>query len=81
MRVQKSKCAGRVHVDGFQSDKLENPPLKEGAIIHHPEVGELRSPKAPCRRAVIFRSHGLLQIKQGTLRFPCTGCRQLPFCL
>ena len=35
MRVHKSKCAGRVHVDGFQNDKLENPPLKEGAIIHH----------------------------------------------
>ena len=28
----------------------------------------MRSPKAPRRRAVIFRSHGLLQIKQGTLR-------------
>ncbi len=28
---------------------------------------------------MIFRSHGLLQIKQGTLRFPCAGCRQLPF--
>ena len=27
-----------------------------------PEVGALRSPKAPRRRAVIFRSHGLLQI-------------------
>jgi len=40
----------------------------------------LRSPKAPRRRAVIFRSHGLLQIIQGTLRFPCAGCRQLPFC-
>ena len=40
----------------------------------------MRSPKAPHRRAVIFRSHGLLQIKQGTLRFPCAGCRQLPFC-
>jgi len=40
----------------------------------------LRSPKAPRRGAVIFRSHGLLQIKQGTLRFPCAGCRQLPFC-
>ena len=52
----------------------------KGAIIHHPEVGALRSPKAPRRRAVIFRSHGLLQIKQGTLRFPCAGCRQLPFC-
>ena len=49
-------------------------------IIHHPEVGALRSPKAPRRRAVIFRSHGLLQIKQGTLRFPCAGYRQLPFC-
>jgi len=39
MRVQKSKCAGRVHVDGFQNDKLENPPLKEGAlseIINYP---------------------------------------------
>ena len=54
--------------------------LIKGAIIHHPEVGALRSPKAPRRRAVIFRSHGLLQIKQGTLRFPCAGCRQLPFC-
>ena len=53
---------------------------KEGAIIHHPEVGALRSPKAPRRRAVIFRSQGLLQIIQGTLRFPCAGCRQLPFC-
>ena len=52
----------------------------KGAIIHHPEVGALRSPKAPRRRAVIFRSHGLLQIIQGTLRFPCAGCRQLPFC-
>ena len=40
----------------------------------------MRSQKAPRRRAVIFRSHGLLQIKQGTLRFPCAGCRQLPFC-
>ena len=40
----------------------------------------LRSPKAPHRRAVIFRSHGLLQIIQGTPRFPCAGCRQLPFC-
>ena len=40
----------------------------------------MRSPKAPRRRAVIFSSHGLLQIKQGTLRFPCAGCRQLPFC-
>ena len=40
----------------------------------------MRSPKAPRRRAVIFRSHGLLQIIQGTLRFPCAGCRQLPFC-
>ena len=29
---------------------------------------------------MIFRSHGLLQIIQGTLRFPCAGCRQLPFC-
>jgi len=29
---------------------------------------------------VIFRSQGLLQIIQGTLRFPCAGCRQLPFC-
>ena len=28
----------------------------------------MRSPKAPRRRAVIFRSHGLLQIIQGTLR-------------
>ena len=44
------------------------------------EVGALRSPKAPRRRAVIFRSHGLLQIIQGTLRFPCAGCCQLPFC-
>ena len=52
----------------------------KGAIIHHPKVGALRSPKAPCRRAVIFRSHGLLQIIQGTLRFPCAGYRQLPFC-
>lgn len=51
-----------------------------GAIIHHPEVGALRSPKAPRRRAVIFRSHGLLQVIQGTLCFPCAGCRQLPFC-
>ncbi|NSE01784.1 hypothetical protein G4474_16715 [Fusicatenibacter saccharivorans] len=40
----------------------------------------MRSPKAPRRRAVIFRSHGLLQIKQGTLHFPCAGFRQLPFC-
>ena len=40
----------------------------------------MRSPKAPRRRAVIFRSHGLLQIIQGTLRFPCAGCRQLSFC-
>ena len=47
---------------------------------NHPKVGALRSPKAPRRRAVIFRSHGLLQIIQGTLRFPCAGCRQLPFC-
>ena len=62
------------------SPTLENPTLDKGAIIHHPEVGALRSPKAPRRRAVIFRSHGLLQIKQGTLRFPCAGCRQLPFC-
>jgi len=52
----------------------------KGAIIHHSEDGALRSPKAPRRRAVIFRSHGLLQIKQGTLHFPCAGCRQLPFC-
>ena len=36
-------------------------------MIHHPEVGALRSPKAPRRRAVIFRSHGLLKIIQGTL--------------
>ncbi len=28
----------------------------------------MRSPKAPRRRAVIFRSQGLLQIKQGTQR-------------
>lgn len=64
----------------FQSRSPWTAPLKEGAIIHHPEVGALRSPKAPRRRAVIFRSHGLLQIIQGTLRFPCAGCRQLPFC-
>ena len=54
--------------------------VTKGAIIHHSKVGALRSPKAPRRRAVIFRSHGLLQIKQGTLRFPCAGCHQLPFC-
>ena len=30
---------------------------------------------------MIFRSYGLLQIKQGTLRFPCAGCCQLPFCV
>ncbi len=64
----------------FQSRNPWTAPLKEGAIIHHPKVGALRSPKAPRRRAVIFRSHGLLQIIQGTLRFPCAGCRQLPFC-
>ena len=64
----------------FQSRSPWTAPLKEGAIIHHPEVGALRSPKAPRRRAVIIRSHGQLQIKQGTLRFPCAGCRQLPFC-
>ena len=63
-----------------------NEEFTKGAIIHHPEVGALRSPKAPRRRAEIFRSHGLLQIIQGTLRFPCAvrfpcaGCRQLPFC-
>ena len=45
MRVHKSKCAGRVHVDGFQNDKPENPPLKEGAIIHH--LGKWCI--APCR--------------------------------
>jgi len=39
-------------------------------------LGECRS----SRQNVGFRSHGLLQIKQGTLRFPCAGCRQLPFC-
>ena len=60
--------------------KLKSLAKSKGAIIHHPEVGALRSPKAPRRRAVIFRSHGLLQIIQGTLRFPCAGCRQLPFC-
>ena len=54
--------------------------LKKLLEREKPEVSALRSPKAPCRRAVIFRSHGLLQIIQGTLRFPCAGCRQLPFC-
>ena len=39
----------------------------------------MRSPKAPRRRAVIFRSHGLLQIKQGTLHFPCAGFASYPF--
>ena len=38
----------------------------------------MRSPKAPRRRAVIFRSHGLLQIKQGTLRLPCTAAASYP---
>ena len=28
---------------------------------------------------MIFRSHGLLQIKQGTLRFPCVGFANYPF--
>ena len=64
----------------FVDDGFSGTNFTKGAIIHHPEVGALRSPKAPRRRAVIFRSHGLLQIKQGTLRFPCAGCRQLPFC-
>ncbi len=52
MRVHKSKCAGRVHVDGFQNDKLENPPLKEGAIIHH--LGKWCI--APCRGLLRCRS-------------------------
>ena len=64
----------------LEREKPETPEFTKGAIIHHPEVGALRSPKAPRRRAVIFRSHGLLQIIQGTLHFPCAGCRQLPFC-
>ena len=64
----------------LERQKPETPSFTKGAIIHHPEVCALRSPKAPRRRAVIFRSHGLIQIKQGTLRFPCAGCRQLPFC-
>ena len=64
----------------LEREKPETPWFTKGAIIHHLEVGALRSPKAPRRRAVIFRSHGLLQIKQGTLHFPCAGCRQLPFC-
>ena len=64
----------------LEREKPETPEFTKGAIIHHPKVGALRSPKAPRRRAVIFRSHGLLQIIQGTLRFPCAGCRQLPFC-
>ena len=65
---------------GMKEVVSESVKRRVGAIIHHPEVGALRSPKAPRRRAVIFRSHGLLQIKQGTLRFPCAGCHQLPFC-
>ena len=28
---------------------------------------------------MIFRSHDLLQIIQGTLRFPCAGCASYPF--
>ncbi|MCR0529580.1 hypothetical protein MKC55_09445 [[Clostridium] innocuum] len=39
-------------------------------------LGECRS----SRQNVGFRSHGLLQIIQGTLRFPCAGYHQLPFC-
>ena len=66
--------------DGRGRERGELVSATKGAIIHHPKVGALRSPKAPRRRAVIFRSHGLLQIIQGTLRFPCAGCRQLPFC-
>ena len=64
----------------LEREKPETPWFTKGTIIHHLEVGALRSPKAPRRRAVIFRSHGLFQIKQGTLHFPCAGCRQLPFC-
>ena len=41
----------------FQSRSPWTAPLKEGAIIHHPEVGALRSPKAPRRRAVICASN------------------------
>ena len=39
----------------------------------------MRSPKAPRRRAVIFRSHGLLQIIQGTLRSPALAAASYPF--
>jgi hypothetical protein len=28
---------------------------------------------------MIFRSHGLLQIKQGTIHFPCAGFASYPF--
>ncbi len=39
-------------------------------------LGECRN----SRQNVGFRRHDLLQIIQGTLHFPCAGCRQLPFC-
>ncbi len=39
----------------------------------------MRSPKAPRRRAVIFRSHGLLQIIQGRYASPALAAASYPF--
>ena len=41
----------------LERKKPETPSFTKGAIIHHPEVGALRSPKAPRRRAVICASN------------------------
>jgi len=79
-KLEKSEKKLRKAINDEKALQHQLKQLTRGAIIHHPEVGALRSPKAPRRRAEIFRSHGLLQIKQGTLRFPCAGYRQLPFC-
>ena len=82
--VQMKGSDGKVNLATWSADgysySIDSTEAMDKTAIHHPKVGALRSPKAPRRRAVIFRSHGLLQIKQGTLRFPCAGCRQLPFC-
>ena len=66
--------------DCFHSSKPGLPPLKEGAIIQH-EVVCCALPGASCGKQMISRRFAIgSQSSQGTLHFPCSGLRQLPFC-
>ncbi len=74
-------CSVSVQMPGRPAYYCASSVTERGNRVPGSPAKTIQPPSGSTGRPVIFRSHGLLQIIQGTLRFPCAGCRQLPFCV